>query len=134
MTNRHHPAAAIDWQRLLAEFARYRTGTDLSRHDPLVFMRSLAEPLPAFAATFLRLRARSGSTWAVAVRDLYGYLLEKRQEERLNLLHFAFDIFDDSGCLPDEILAQTPLPHEDGLPSYRHRLDPSFILAIPPVD
>jgi len=37
-------------------------------------------------------------------------------------------IFDEETRLPQEIVQQTPLPHEDGVPSFRHFGEPDFSL------
>jgi len=78
-------------------------------------------PIPRFVESFLA--ARKDGDKDVAVRDLYAYLLDKRYFERLNLLHFAFNIFDEDSSLPKDIIDRTPLPHEDGMPNFRHSLD-----------
>lgn len=81
-------------------------------------------PIPHFVESFLA--ARKDSDKHVAVRDPYAYLPDKRYFERLNLLHFAFNIFDEGGFLPKEVIDRTPLPHENGIPNFRHSLDPKL--------
>ena len=87
-------------------------------------MEALIRPLPYFAEKFLR--ARNDTDRDIAVRDLYAYLLDKRYFERLNLLHFAFHIFDEDSPLPKDVIDRTPLPHEDGIPHFSYVLNPEF--------
>lgn len=118
----------IDWQRLLAEFETFHADDDIGRYEAERFVRSLADPVPGFVDVFLERKQKKGCTRDVAVRELYAYLLEKRYRERLNLLHFGFEIFDETTCLPQNIIDQTPLPHEDGIPNYRNRNVPGYKL------
>ncbi len=83
-------------------------------------MDSLISPTPRFVSAFVDKRDDGELTREERIRALYGFLLKKRYEERLNLLHFAFHVFDDEGCLPDEIVNMTPFPHEDGVPGFRY--------------
>jgi hypothetical protein len=117
---------AIDWQRLLQEFAEYEPEEPLVRCNSADFEASLVNPLPEFVGAFIARKGCSHLRRAEAVRVLYGFLLHKRYEERLNLLYFAFDIFDDNSLLPAEIVNQTPFPHEDGVPQFRHRGDSAY--------
>jgi hypothetical protein len=104
--------------RLSEEFSDYSPENDegVFREDD--FVDSLVTPVPPFVGFLIRKRLEGGTPYGVAVRDLYFFLLKKRYEERLNLLHFAFEIFDDSSRLPKEVIDRTPFPHEDGLPRY----------------
>ena len=120
----------IDWRRLIAEFEAYRLDDDIGRHEAKRFVRSLADPVPGFVGVFLERKLKKGRTRDDAVRELYAYLLEKRYKERLNLLHFAFEIFDGATSLPPNIIDQTPLPHEDGIPNYRNRNVPGYNLEV----
>jgi hypothetical protein len=122
---------ALDWQRLLQEFEAFQLDPAMASFDPAGFAASLVSPPPAFVESFLQRRMAVESTRAEQVRALYGFLLQKRYEERLNLLHFVFHIFDERTRLAGEIVDQTPFPHEDGTPAFRHfqasgfALDPS---------
>ncbi len=78
------------------------------------FVRSLVEPAPRFAKILLRKAPANHAAYMERVRSLYFFLLEKRYTERLNLLYFAFNIFDDDTALSDEVVNQTPFPHEKG--------------------
>lgn len=59
-------------------------------------------------------------------------LLDLRYDQRLNRLHFAFNVFDDDSPLPREISDRTPFPHEDGYPLFRYFGDPEFDMEVPP--
>ena len=120
----------IDWQRLLTEFEVFRPSDEISRFEPLEFVSSLTDPAPGFVGVFLEKKLKAGGSRDEAVRDLYAYLLEKRYSERLNLLHFAFEIFDGATCLPPNVIDQTPLPHEDGIPNYRNRNVPGYDIEL----
>ena len=116
-------AKAIDWQRLLREFAVFESDAETVRIDSAAFVLSLRKPAPAFVASFLGVKISGNLSRADALRDLYAFLLEKRYAERLNLLYFAFNLFDENDWLPEQIIARTPFPHEDGIPKFRHLLD-----------
>ena len=116
----------IDWQELLSEFEIFDPGTEFAQIDPDVFVHSLVDPVPEFVETLLQRRLKRGGDRQAAVRDLYLFLLEKRYNQRINLLHFAFEIFDDRTSLPQEVIDHTPLPHEDGRPNFRLRFDPDY--------
>jgi len=118
----------INWPELLAEFESYQTDEELRRVDANIFERSLLDPPPEFVAVFITSKLDQSVGRAEAIRSLYGFLLKKRYEERLNLLHFAFRIFDDDTALPEEIINRTPLPHEDGIPKFKHFSEPGFRL------
>ena len=115
----------IDFDGLISEFAEFRLDDSSFRYENGIFVRSLVTPLPNFAGHFLGPAANS-STFADEVRRLYFFLLEKRYAQRLNLLYFIFDIFEDNSSLPEDVINQTPFPHEDGIPAYRHALRPGF--------
>ena len=115
----------IDWERLLAEFDRFEPDAEARRFACDAFVRSMAEPASKFVKDLLE-RKTGTAAHPETIRALYFFLLEKRYSERLNLLHFAFNVFDGQSSLPEEVLNQTPFPHEDGQPSYRCLLDPAF--------
>lgn len=123
-------AVLLDWKRLLAEFGAYQMADDLAAYAAKYFEGALLAPPPQFVGVFLSLKEKGAVGRAEAVKQLYGYLLEKRYGERINLLYFAFEIFDGPTTLPDKIINMTPLPHEDGRPSYRFRFDPHFKLIV----
>jgi len=120
----------IDWGLLLSEFEIFDPGAEFIQIDTSVFVRSLVDPVPEFVDVFLQRRLERGVDRKAVVRDLYVFLLEKRYNQRVNLLHFAFEIFDDKTCLPREVIDRTPLQHEDGTPNFRHRLNPDYKLRI----
>ena len=120
----------IDWERLIAEFEAYRLDDDIGRCEAERFVQSLADPVPGFVDLFLQRRLKAGGTRDEAVRELYAYLLEKRYKERLNLLHFVFEIFDGTTYLPQNIIDRTPLPHEEGIPNYRNRNVPGYNIEV----
>jgi hypothetical protein len=119
---------SIPWNRLLIEFSGYGGDSEESTFQPHAFVESLLVPVPRFAEYFLSVRATLGQDYDSAVRDLYFFLLKKRHEERLNLLHFVFCIFDDATHLPDDIIDRTPFPHEDGQPRFG---DTTFLDSFP---
>ncbi|MEN6440563.1 MAG: hypothetical protein ABFD97_18475 [Syntrophobacter sp.] len=114
----------IDIEELVPEFAGFRVDEKDIRHDSTPFVQSLTTPLPRFAERLLGLPDASAD-YADRVRGLYFFLLEKRYTQKLNLLYFAFDVFDESS-LPDDVVSQTPFPHEDGVPKYGNALKPGF--------
>ncbi|MCU0587441.1 MAG: hypothetical protein MUF52_04720 [Syntrophobacteraceae bacterium] len=118
----------IPWDRLLEEVAAHSLEGDEAALPCAPFVRSLTDPFPPFAALLLAARRSIGVGHDEAVRDLYFFLLRKRYEERLNLLHFAFLIFDELSQLPREVIDRTPFPHEDGLPRFG---DPSVFSYLP---
>ncbi len=109
---------SIPWDRLLKEFEAHVLEGDEPAFQGEPFVQSLASPSPPFVELFLDARRRHGVARDEAVRDLYFFLLKKRYDERLNLLHFAFLIFDDSSRLAPEVIERTPFPHEDGIPGF----------------
>lgn len=121
----------IDWQRLLKKFRHYELNEELKQFDSRLFAQSLIQPIPEFVSLFLSQKSDHRAVNNTSVRELFGYLLEKRYYERLNLIHFAFEIFDNTTYLPQAIIDQTPLPHEDGAPKYIYRNDSSFRLFPP---
>jgi len=114
----------IDFESLVLEFAGFAMDEADLRHDSGLFVRSLTAPVPRFAERLLG-PPDASDDYADRVRGLYFFLLEKRYTQRLNLLYFAFDIFDES-CLPDDVINRTPFPHEDGVPKYGNALKPDF--------
>lgn len=110
---------AIEWNRLLQEFEGFQPEPLDLQWNGQDFVRALEDPLPDFVEHFLAKKFTQGWDIGAAVRALYCFLLEKRYSERLNLLHFAFRIFDDESSLPQPVIDRTPFPHEDGLPSFR---------------
>jgi hypothetical protein len=121
-------ANPIDWDALVKEFETFEPADDFKETDPGVFSETLVKPVPGFVGRFLKTRSLEGNERDVAVRDLYAFLLGKRYDQRVNLLYFAFDVFCDPSLLPEDIVNQTPFPHEDGHPRYKYRLDPDFEL------
>lgn len=76
--------------------------------------------------SYLSSFCRSALTPLEQIKVLFCFLLDKRYTDRLNLLYFAFRLFDDD-CYPtSEVIAQVPFPHEDGIPGYAVRLDPDW--------
>lgn len=123
--------AAIDWVRLTHEFLAYKVPADFRVYSPDAFENALVRPLPRFARNLLDRRIERGEGFSDAARALYGFLLEKRYADRMNLLHFAFSIFDEESALPADIVARTPFPHEDGIPSYRFHADADGAIIMP---
>ena len=120
----------LNWKRLLLEFGTFQIADDLAVFPAERFAAALLEPQPRFVSVFLSLKEIKALDRAEAIKQLYGYFLEKRYQERINLLYFAFEIFDGPTSLPNEVINMTPLPHEDGPPSYRLRFDPHFQLVV----
>lgn len=116
----------IDWESLSHEFERFETDAEFCRFESADFVRSLAEPLPEFVKRLLEKAERADRTREETVRALYCFLLKKRYEEKINLLHFAFNIFDDDTTLPDEVVGCTLFPHEDGEPKFKYIHDDDF--------
>lgn len=123
------PSKALDWDRLCREFDGFEPDEEIREVDAFAFVRSLIEPCPPFVNALVERKCGGGSNQAEAVRALYAFLLEKRYQERLNLLHFAFRIFDEETHLPQTIIDRTPFPHEEGLPSFAHINDPHFEIS-----
>lgn len=123
--------SGIDWTRLTGEFLAYHADEDFRLYDGSAFEEALVTPVPQFARRLLEKWAQLRGNPREAVRTLYGFLLEKRYRERLNLLYFAFSIFDEDTSLPEEVVARTPFPHEDGVPSFRHHGDPDGVIRFP---
>jgi hypothetical protein len=122
-------AAAIDWKRLMREFDEFEPDEEIRGMDASAFLQSLIEPCPPFVHALVERKRQRKLSNAEAVRALYAFLLEKRYQERLNLLHFAFSIFDENTHLPQTIIDRTPFPHEDGLPCFTHINDPDFEIS-----
>lgn len=122
-------AETIEWERLFREFDAFEPDQEILAMDALAFPRSLIDPCPPFVAVLVARKCGGDVNHAEAVRALYAFLLEKRYQERLNLLHFAFRIFEEDTCLPQELIDRTPFPHEEGLPSFAHINDPKFEIS-----
>ncbi len=118
----------IPWSQLLKEFEGYQLDATMEIFDGADFVASLVNPPPAFVEVFLKRKGKEGLSYAEKIRLMYAFLLRKRYEEKLNLLHFAFHIFDERTHLPEGIIDQTPFPHEDGIPSFKHFQNPDFVL------
>ena len=124
------PAEIIDWERLFNEFDRFEPDEEIRAMDALPFVRSLIHPCPRFVDALVAKKQDRDTSRAEAVRALYAFLLEKRYQERLNLLHFAFSIFDENTHLPQVLIDRTPFPHEDGLPRFTNINDPKFQISV----
>lgn len=120
----------LDWVKLLDEFTSFELGDDSRHLDPAAFEASLLKPAARFVEAFIEKKLKMGGSRNEIAKALYFYLLQKRYEQRLNLLHFAFHIFDEHTHLPDEVINQTPFPHEDGIPSFRHFNEPGFDVGL----
>ncbi|GLI34206.1 hypothetical protein [Desulforhabdus amnigena] len=117
----------IDWERLLREFENFEAYDESCHAACDTFTRSLIHPVPEFVEKLIQKKIQKEKlSYEESVKALYCFLLQKRYNEKLNLLHFAFHIFDENTCLPDEVINQTPFPHEEGLPSFKHFNDPSY--------
>ena len=119
----------IDWEALIEEFASFELEDQASRYDASLFEQSLVDPPSEFLDAFIGRKLEHRRGRAEAVKSLYFFLLQKRYDERLNLLHFTFNIFDDTTRLPQEIIDQTPFPHEDGIPKFKYFSLPNYHLA-----
>jgi hypothetical protein len=128
MQDERKAPASLDWGRLLREFEAFEEDPSTNSLDAHAFALSLVRPPPDFVEAFLQRNGNRNWTREEAARALYGFLLQKRYEEKLNLLHFAFHIFDERTQLPQDIIDQTPFPHEDGVPAFRHFQEPGFAL------
>ncbi len=116
----------IDWNTLIDEFKGFEPDREAHGVNCEPFIRSLVSPTPQFVRVLLENRFRNDALHPEQVKILFFFLLQKRYTDRLNLLHFAFNLFDDDCCLPAEIVEQIPFPHEDGIPRYVLRLDPAY--------
>ena len=130
MMNPRHEQVTIEWLRLLREFQDYQLDSTVGALDGALFVESLVEPTPGFAQALLRQKNTAGGLGKDGVKALYGYLLQKRYDEKLNLLYFVFHVFDEESRLPQEVIEQTPLPHEDGVPSFGCFGQPGFSLEL----
>lgn len=126
---RESEVEAIDWPRLFLEFAQYETPREACDVPAESFFSSLVTPPHPFVSQFVEIKTKQGASQGEAVRDLYHYLLQKRYDEKLNLLHFAFHIFDEETLLPDAVIDMTPFPHEDGIPKFKHFSDRNLTLS-----
>jgi hypothetical protein len=122
----------INWGKLLKEFEVFEPDKGILEWDAVLFSLSLLQPVPGFVQAFIDKKHPLNVGDDEAARALYSFLLEKRYEEKLNLLHFAFNIFDESSLLPREVIDRTPFPHEEGIPKFTHINDPNFTLDVKP--
>jgi len=113
---------------LLNEFDTFESDEEVRQFEPYFFIHSMIKPVPEFVDFFLAKKIEKGIDKKNAVRDLYGFLLKKRYDERLNLLYFALEIFDDNTFLPEKIVNLTPVPHEDGVPGYSCPLESEVLI------
>lgn len=116
----------IDWITLLEEFKKFELDQEAMKAKCEPFALTLASPTPRFVKTLLDGKFKNHSLDPHQVKELFFFLLHKRYTDRLNLLHFAFNIFEDDCHLPAELIAQIPFPHEDGVPKYALRLDSAY--------
>lgn len=119
-------AKDYDLAQLVNEFAQFEAGEQFLSFDCKPFVLALAHPEPEFVTNFLNERTKNGADKKTAIRDLYAFFLNKRYFSKMNFLYFAFDVFCSKIELPDEVLEMTPLPHEDGVPSFKNKLSPKF--------
>ena len=117
---------AYDLKQLVIEFADFQPEEQFLSMDGKPFVHAMADPEPEFVIPFIKKRMETGSEKETAIRDLYAFFLDKRYYSRLNLLFFAFDVFCSRVALPDEILEMTPLPHEEGVPLFKYKLQPGY--------
>ncbi|ACS81444.1 hypothetical protein [Maridesulfovibrio salexigens] len=115
-----------DLQELAEEFLHFEPDNQFSSIDCEPFVQAMADPEPEFVIPFIKKRIEKGSDKKTAIRDLYAFFLDKRYYSRMNFLFFAFDVFCSKVDLPAEILEITPLPHEEGVPSFKHKLSPGY--------
>lgn len=115
-----------DLAQLANEFVQFEADEQFLSLDCEPFAHVLAHPEPEFVIPFLNARMKNGSDKKTAIRDLYAFFLNKRYFSKMNFLYFAFDIFCSKVEFPDEVLEMTPLPHEDGVPSFKYKLSPNF--------
>ncbi|ROQ89781.1 hypothetical protein [Desulfosoma caldarium] len=115
-------ADKISWEPLLAAFQTFKPDAEWLGFNPHAFEAALLIPPLPFVEALLKRRSSQENEdgHPARVRALYAFLLERRYEEKLNLLYFAFDVWDDTSPLPSEVIARTPFPHEDGLPAFRY--------------
>ncbi len=116
----------FDLTKLTQEFAEYHPDETFASLDAKPFIDVMADPEPEFVTTFINARTGKGSGREIAIRDLYAFFLDRRYYSKLNLLYFAFDVFCSKVALPDAILDMTPLPHEDGAPLFKYKLQPGY--------
>ncbi len=115
-----------DLAELVKEFSGFQPDETFSSMDGEPFVATLADPEPEFVKPFIAERMATGVGREIAIRDLYAFFLDKRYFSKLNLLFFAFDVFCSKVALPDAILDMTPLPHEDGAPLFKYKLQPGY--------
>jgi hypothetical protein len=119
-------ANAFDLAQLTIAFAEFQPDETFTALRPKPFVDVMADPEPEFVTPFIKVRTDQGSDRGTAIRDLYAFFLDRRYYLKLNLLYFAFDVFCSKVALPDAILDMTPLPHEDGAPLFKHKLQPGY--------
>ena len=115
-----------DLAALVKEFSGFQPDETFSTMDGKPFVATMADPEPEFVMAFINERVNKGHDREIAIRDLYAFFLDKRYFSKLNLLYFAFDVFCSKVALPDAILDMTPLPHEDGAPLFKYKLQPGY--------
>ncbi len=115
-----------DLAALVKEFSGFQPDETFSSMDGKPFVATMADPEPEFVTPFINERVIEGHDREIAIRDLYAFFLDKRYFSKLNLLYFAFDVFCSKVALPDAILDMTPLPHEDGAPLFKYKLQPGY--------
>ncbi len=115
-----------DLAALVKEFADFQPDATFASMDGKPFTATMADPEPEFVKAFIKQRMATGLAKEIAIRDLYAFLLDKRYFAKINLLYFAFDIFCSKAALPDEIFDMTPLPHEEGAPLFKYKLQPGY--------
>lgn len=111
---------------LVKEFLDFQPDEIFLSMDGKPFVATMADPEPEFVTAFIKARTATGREKEIAIRDLYAFFLDKRYYSKINLLYFAFDIFCSKAALPDEIINMTPLPHEDGAPLFKYKLQPGY--------
>ena len=108
----------IEWERLLNEYVSFSPDREFLDMECTPFARSLFRPVPPFVKVFIKIGASRHGKPVECIRSLYDFLLQKRYDEKLNLLYFAFRIFEDDTHLSTTVIDRTPFPHEDGVPRF----------------
>ncbi|MEJ5347619.1 MAG: hypothetical protein WHS46_02895 [Desulfosoma sp.] len=119
-------AHTIPWKPLMEAFASFEPDEEWKDFPASAFETALMASSKPFVEAFLQAKFphESGSR-SEHLRCLYAFLLERRYREKLNLLYFAFDVFEETSPLPADVIARTPFPHEDGVPAFRYALQAS---------
>ncbi len=116
-------AHKIPWKSLIEAFASFEPDDEWKHFPPNAFEAALMTSAKPFVEAFLKAKfPHESATRSEHLRSLYAFLLERRYREKLNLLYFAFDVFDETSQLPEDVIARTPFPHEDGVPAFRYAL------------